>query len=485
MSVIVGEILTFSHGDGEIELRVYGDEFLARYESLDGYTAVRDNDLNIFCYASLHDGKLVSTGKDITGPIPNGITRHLKENQSERKRKFNDRHREIYPPSTDTIGNFAFGPNNGLLDGKRISEGDVIGLTVLVEFADVSTSVTAKDVTEMLNDLNYNKNGNHCSVYEYFHTMSSGKLRYINHVIGPIKLSQKLEYYKNHLLIKEAMDIVVNDLGIDLSKYDSQNRGIIDALNFLYAGRTVYEENLWPHNSIINLEYNGIKTHFYMLASCGRDTSDLSIGTFCHETGHLLLRLVDNYDYGYRDGDEIESQGIGVYCLMGSGNHLNRGRTPSPICAFSRNLINWCDNEIILHKNSYVAKHSDYNTIMKYPTDNSKEYFVIENRNALDLDSSLPSSGLAIYHCDTQGSNEYQDGTKDRHFQCAILQADGKLDLENNRNRGDSTDLYDEVTGIALSYSTTPSSRLWDESDSGLIVSDIHKLGSNISFNII
>ena len=54
----------------------------------------------------------------------------------------------------------------------------------------------------------------------------------------------------------------------------------------------------------------------------GRSADDLSIGTFCHENGHLLCRFPDMYDYGERDGDTVESAGIGGYCLMGSGNHL-------------------------------------------------------------------------------------------------------------------------------------------------------------------
>lgn len=64
--------------------------------------------------------------------------------------------------------------------------------------------------------------------------------------------------------------------------------------------------------------------------------------------GHLLCRFPDMYDYGRRDGDFEESHGIGVYCLMGSGNHLNRGRTPSPVCGYLRDLIGWADNQVIL-----------------------------------------------------------------------------------------------------------------------------------------
>ncbi|MFC6697599.1 hypothetical protein [Nocardioides daphniae] len=35
---------------------------------------------------------------------------------------------------------------------------------------------------------------------------------------------------------------------------------------------------------------NGVSTELYVVTSMGRRTEDLSIGTFCHETGHLLFR---------------------------------------------------------------------------------------------------------------------------------------------------------------------------------------------------
>lgn len=88
MSNILDEILTFQSGDEEIKLRVFGDEFYARRESLDGYTAIYDPRLDKYCYAKLENGELVSTGKSITGEIPEGVTPHLKESTEVRKEKF-------------------------------------------------------------------------------------------------------------------------------------------------------------------------------------------------------------------------------------------------------------------------------------------------------------------------------------------------------------------------------------------------------------
>ena len=48
-----------------------------------------------------------------------------------------------------------------------------------------------------------------------------------------------------------------------------------------------------------------------MLTGLGDDKTELSIGTFCHESSHMLCRLPDVYDYGKRDGDFQNSAGLG------------------------------------------------------------------------------------------------------------------------------------------------------------------------------
>jgi M6 family metalloprotease-like protein len=488
MSALDGETIVCGQHKGKpVQLVIYGDEFYARYESTDGYTVVYDTHAGCYCYATLVEGHFVSSGATVGKPVPPGIRKHLKESAEVRNEKFTRRYRELRPSEGPTLSYVArtLGPDDGLLGGRKLSHGEVSGLTVLVNFDDITSNITADDVDAMLNGDNYQENGNFSSVRNYFALVSHGHLTYTNRVVGPVTLKKRRSHYITTLLVKEALDIVVNDLEIDLSEFDSRGEGIVNALNFLYAGQTQYSGDLWPHNSVEILNYGGVRTHFYLLTSLGRETVDLSIGTFCHENGHLLCRFPDMYDYGERNGDFEDSQGIGRYCLMGSGDQLNNGRTPSPVCAYLRNLAGWTDTEIILDSpGNYEARHGDYGTVMKYETDKPNEYFLIENRTRLGLDAHLPASGLAIYHCDTLGSNEWQQGTRNRHYQCALLQADGHLDLENNLNRGDEGDLFGQVDGVALADTTLPSSREWDDTDSGLVVSDISPAGDVIQFAV-
>ena len=484
MGAIFNEFLIFPQANGpDVELVVNGDEFYNRHETVDGFTVIYDDDLGLYCYADLIDGEFVSTGTPLTKQPPTGLARHLKEAPDVRNAKFGARYDELRPKRPGA--GVTLGANRGLLPGRRVSLGTVRGLTVLVEFADLQSSVTVADVEAMLNGPNYTANGNFSSVRDFFLTVSSGKLDYSNVVVGPIRLSQNQAFYKQTLFVKEVMDAVAAQLGNDFSRFDSKGERVIDAINFMYAGRTLYEGSLWPHNADIRLQYGAYRTHTYMLTSMGRSRVDLSIGTFCHESGHLLCRFPDMYDYGERDGDFEASRGIGDYCLMGSGNHLDRGRTPSPVCGYLRALAGWTSNEVIVNGSGrFEAKHGDYATVLKYETDRSNEYFILENRSRLGLDKSLPSAGLAVYHCDTSGSNEWQGGTPTRHYQCGLLQADGREDLERNANGGDPGDLFADRPGPVLTHQSSPSSRVWAGSDSGLLIGDVSATGPIMNFQV-
>lgn len=496
MSAIFGETLTFSQAGGDpVALRVYGDDMFARYETLTGYTALYDEGPGLYCFAQRAGAdaaaRLVSTGVPVTDRPPAGVPRHLHEPREVRNDAVRDHLAGMLPVETSPFERAAlltYGPSGGLLPGRVLNQGDVRGLTILVTFSDTPTAVTHADVEAMLNGPAFRAHGNACSVFEYFQTMSTGRLRYTNTVVGPYQLSRPKLHYANveGLLVPEAIQLAL-DGGVDLSDYDSLGQGVVDSLCIMYAGRTEYRGDLWPHNWVHRTSHGGVRTELYIVTSMGRRAADLTIGTFCHETGHMLLRWPDLYDYGLaaREGDDFKSAGIGTYCVMGAGNHLDRGRTPAPVSVYLRDLVSWCGNQVSLNAGGVVeARHGDYDSALRFDTDRSNEYFLVENRTKLGFDAHSTATGLAVYHCDTRGSNEFQQGTADKHYQCALLQADGHQDLEQAVNQGDGGDLYGEVEGTALSHATLPASRCWDGTESGLTISDIGAPGQTIAFTV-
>ncbi len=496
MSAIFGERLVFTQEAGPpVELVVWGDEFYARRETVSGYTVVYDRGLGLYCYAQLQRGRFVTTRVPIVKPPPPGVPPHLNEWPLVRRDRVAVRRRALEPSSLSVAGDvdLTFGPADGLLAGRRLTRGNVRGLTVLIQFPDQPSAVTMPQVDALLNQPGYDLDGNRGSVRDFWLEMSNGKLDYRNDVIGPVTLSRPMASYfvpedtpaPAAALVGEALDLVLQN-GVDLRDYDSRSEGVVDALSFMYAGLTMYQMPFWPHNSVHARTFpGGIRTHFYTITSMGRSRVDLSIGTFCHEAGHLLCRFPDLYDYGRRDGDLEKSSGLGRYCVMSSGNHLGSGRQPAALSAYLRDLAGWPDEVVSLNgPGVFDALHGDYRRVLKYATERPNEYFLIENRSRLGADAQLPSDGLAVYHCDTLGSNEFQDGTDAKHYQCALLQADGHLDLEQGANVGDAGDLFPARTGVALSDATTPSTRRWDRAGSGLVISDIGAPGPAIRFRV-
>ena len=91
------------------------------------------------------------------------------------------------------------------------------GLTILVTFQDVASTVTAPTWRRCSTTRTTPRNGNICSAREYFRLVSDGKLDYTNVVVGPYKLSRNRQFYVNNLLVEEALDLAVAD-GLDLRR---------------------------------------------------------------------------------------------------------------------------------------------------------------------------------------------------------------------------------------------------------------------------
>ncbi len=72
--------------------------------------------------------------------------------------------------------------------------------------------------------------------------------------------------------------------------------------------------------------------------NCG-GTTTIDIGVFCHEYGHAF-GLPDLYD---TNGG---SQGVGHWCLMGSGN-WNTTTSPAHMSAWSKNELGWADVTVV------------------------------------------------------------------------------------------------------------------------------------------
>jgi len=188
----------------------------------------------------------------------------------------------------------------------------------------------------------------------------------------------------------------------------------------------------------------------------------------------MLCEWPDLYDY---DGD---SRGVGRYCVMCAVASAVNPQEPSAPMKYYAGWGNVVEVETYLP--NQVAPSYE-NTYFKYTNpSNSREYYIVENRQKAGRDLLLPSSGLAIWHVDEFGSNNNQQRTSSLHYEVTLVQADGDWDLEADLNSGDSTDLYSAPSFTACGPDSDPNTNWWNGSDSGLRIEDISASGVDMTF---
>ncbi|MHC4257478.1 MAG: M6 family metalloprotease domain-containing protein, partial [Planctomycetota bacterium] len=567
---IHGEVFDLRQPDGSmVPVRVWGDEFYQRVESLDGYSLIR-NEEGWICYAELSANQSEFVATDVvyvtdeadeaeqnkklskaeknkrkaTNRLMREKAKELKEKKGFKKQfkiKSESRQAKIKKNKKrlgyekllksrsykNVGGNYIF----GAAPGGSISPGDiadlpvnaspllgqVIGLTVCVDFPrfpaetdrdqgglpQLPPVILASDVENYLNQPGYTSFNNNGSIYDYFYDVSGGNLQYTNILPdagydlpddvpphgGYYTALHPKEYYDNPddpfgekagELLGEVLNwleenfFVFTQLTLDESDDQDENDTMI-AVNIFYEGFPLsgWSQGLWPHSGFygdFTSERYGVSSGPYQITSLG---NSLSIGTFCHENGHMIADWPDLYDYGF------ESSGVGNFCLMASGGPSNN---PTPPNAYFRHLKAWdevVDISGILQPSGFHLSNSNTSFIFKNPLDDA-ESFYIESRKWNGRNAGLPDEGLVVWHVDQNGDNDYEQMTPELHYQVSLEQADGRFDLEAGVNGGDTTDLFDP--GIEFTDNTLPNAHWWDGRDSGLIISNIADDGTYMYF---
>ncbi len=490
------EEFEFTQPDGtNIKLKGWGNQSHAVFETLDGFTVVKDPVTGYYQYAKLSaDESFLETTGAVIGlvdPATLGIEKHIrisKDAAREQARaasrglgattRWEERRQKNKEAKRMAV------MSRGILPAppEKETKGDYLGLCILVQFPDVPGTIPQSEVEGFCNKQDYIGFGNSGSVHDYFSEISGEKLNYTNIVTPYYTAKNPRAYYTDPAIPigKRARELILEALkyfkakGFDFGSLSADNEGFVYALNIFYAGPVAnnWNEGLWPHSwalvSPLNVG-NGRKIHDYQITNMG---SELTLGVFCHENGHMICDFPDLYDYGY------QSRGVGHYCLMASGGPNKKN--PVQVCAYLKAAAGWASKETILTDGVYTAR-AGTNEFFK-AVKNRAEYYLIECRCRENRDRSLPSSGLAIWHVDELGNNENEQMTCDKHYECAIVQADNQFHLEHDANGGDEKDLFNKINNSKFGDSTKPSSKWWDGTSSGLEIVDIGDAGREIIF---
>lgn len=497
-----GKTFTFTQPDGsKIQLRGWGDQHYAVFETLDGFTVVKNPHTGFYEIARLSpDGTALEPAPGTRGHLDGtsaGVRPGLRVNRDSARARGRegvmrlggrrcDQRREERKAQQRAMRSLAAAGAPAFAPPQRATVGDFVGLCLLIDFPGEAGAVSRAEVESFCNQPGYSGFGNNGSVFDYYMANSIGRVRYTN-VVAPAYLAQhpKAHYTdpaiaqgtRARQLILEALNHL-KATGFDFSALTADNAGMVYAMNVYYAGEVVnnWAEGLWPHAWHLETPVEvapGKSVFDYQFTDMSQQ---LSLGTFCHENGHMLCDYPDLYDYG------SESSGVGAYCLMCAGANIDE-KNPTHICGYLKRLSGWARSVTALEHGQQVSLAAGENDFAMLAKD-SKEYFLIENRAKAGRDAALPDEGLAIWHVDEEGDNSREQMTPSQHYEVSLEQADGAFSLERQRAQyGDATDLFGQAS-LRFADTTTPGSKWWNGTASHLDIHDISAPGPVMNFGV-
>jgi len=256
---------------------------------------------------------------------------------------------------------------------------------------------------------------------------------------------------------------------------------------------------------------NGFSLFGERQGSSSTNTWDATIGVMAHELGHAYFLLPDLYDTRLSP----TNAGIGAFGLMGSGVWGRKlysekgGATPVHLSAWSKENISACVPQTVDNGTKNITLPAVYKNIdnasscgiYKATTPTSGEYFLFENRssggydqglNYLILDGSTSyaigsnySGGLAVWHVkDILSTCSDNNTCESQSPKLVDLEEANDGDLDNALSNGRTTHLFFSGNNATFDNSSTPNSKLDNNSSSGISVTSISAAGDNMTLTI-
>jgi len=254
---------------------------------------------------------------------------------------------------------------------------------------------------------------------------------------------------------------------------------------------------------------NGFSQFGERQGSSSTNTWDATIGVMAHELGHAYLGLPDLYD------PSETGAGIGAFGLMGHGVwgrktfSEKQGATPVHLSAWSKENISACVPQMVDNGTKNITLPAVYKNIdnasscgiYKATTPTSGEYFLFENRSSGGYDQGLNyliangstsnyigstySGGLAIWHVKDILSSCYgSNNCETQSPKLVDLEEANDGDLDNALSNGRTTHLFYSGNSGTFDNSSTPNSKLDNNSSSGISATSISAAGDNMTLTI-
>lgn len=405
------------------------------------------------------------------------------------------------------------------------SKGDQKMLVVLVDFPDKAGLFTGQQWQQAMFGA--------AGFAEYFKEVSYNQLRYTGDIVGLssgvpvsntntvayVRLPNAISYYTNNMygfgsqfprntggVVQHAVQ-ALDAAGFDFKPYADPATNKVENLLVVFAGGPY----VFTRDAVNSLQATGYSISFsggtaYTSAGgqilnnytfCpdqqGASTGQIAyIGICAHEHGHNL-GLPDLYDYSFA------TSGVGRFDLMGYGTYgYTNGLRPFHPGPFPKEALGWITPTVMSAGTSTVTlgpAETGQNFIKLYPhgDPSSKEYFLLENRQALGFDQDWNTglcSGLLIWHIDQQIVQNYPYAVNSvnyiggpPHQGVIVVEADGEKEMiRSPLNYGECSDTWQ--VGRIWNASSSPAANVWDGSYSGLSVEVVSQSGGSVTLRI-
>ena len=369
------------------------------------------------------------------------------------------------------------------------STGDINALVIPVQF--VGDTITPTQLADLQKAFNGNgTNTGWESVSSYYYKSSYGALNLTFDIQDVYEANYNASYYESYnekywmdgdqytrtgeeIILTEALAYYENLL--DLTKYDTNDDGCIDAVYLIYSASVDYNnaDFYWAYVTWYYGEnqYDGLDAYYYLFAGidfmyestaqddfsgAGKiDGLTVNASTYIHETGHLL-GLDDYYDYDEKAGG---NEGLGGADMMDYtvGDHN----------VYSKIMLGWLTPTIVTDTQTLTIESSQASAsaiLIPLNFNNSYfcEYLLIDLYSAQGLNALHASAknsllydgeeyGVRIYHVSSSINNPYDNdygsftdynNTDTKIALIKLVEADGDKKFSSSDGYAAYTDLW-------------------------------------------
>jgi immune inhibitor A len=401
-------------------------------------------------------------------------------------------------------------------------------LVILAEFSDLPHHIAASRFPAHLF-------GTGNTVTTYYDELSGGRLAVDGDVYGWFTLPHDEHYYSNGEMgvgsypnngQKLAEDAVAAAIagGVDLSAYDANADGVVDALLVIHSGEGFEWAGTTGPNALTPIpDVDSINSHKWVVVN-GNYGADLprvvdyftgpelqrartrffpawtdsiaTVGVLCHELGHVL-GLPDFYD------TQTGASRLGAWEIMDAGvwNWIPTdpsvalpGALPGHFSAWSETYLGWTTPVVLAPPIGDVdERHVSVSSgstggaplqLLQNPGGvdwaeghaGTGEYFLAEVRTREGFDAGLPAAGLLVFHVDESRAGNVASSNVDGGGLLLLAPQDGSSSVNSQAD--------DPWPGTQSTFGadSNPSSALFDGTSSGVTLSSIGALaGGSVS----